>query len=315
MTNHLRCDHRARAFTVLELMVVIAIVGILIALLLPAIQFARESARRFKCANNLRQLSVAVHMYSDTHRVLPINVGPWSGQPGAQPQLSGKGWIVGVLPQLDEPALFDAFVTGLNGDFISGSGLKHPTCREAMKTRLPTLQCPSDESVRHLSTQQFQWNGIPVALTSYKGVIGDSKLGGWLCVHNGSVPDCHSAGGCNGLFFRTTYREPQRLADVRDGTSNTFMLGEDIPEHNFHSVAFYSNGDYASCHAPLNYFPDPPTPTNWWNVMSFRSRHNGGANFAFSDGGIRFISESIGHEAYRALSTKANNEAVSAGCE
>ena len=81
--------------------------------------------------------------------------------------------------------------------------------------------------------------------------------------------------GCNGLFFRVSYQDPQRLAMVRDGTSNTFMVGEDIPEHNYRSGAYYANSDFSSCHAPLNYFPDPPTPYDWFNIVSFRSRHPG----------------------------------------
>ena len=121
----------------------------------------------------------------------------------------------------------------------------------------------------------------------------------------------HVVWGCNGLFFRTTYREPQRLANVLDGTSNTFMVGEDVPMHNDHSAAYYANGDYASCHAPLNFFPDPPDPRNWPDVMSFRSRHPQGANFCLADGSVRFIGEDIAHALYRALGTKNGRESAS----
>ena len=186
-------------------------------------------------------------------------------------------------------------------------------CRSAVKTRLPVLQCPSDSSVRTTSTQQFQWDGIEVALTSYKGVIGDTQVGGLLSMFrgfSGTMPDCHENGGCNGLFFRANYQEPQGLSGIRDGTSNTLMVGEDVPAHNDHSAAYFGNGDWASCHVPLNYFPDPPTPRDWWNVISFRSRHTGGGHFCFADGSVHFVNESIDKSVYRALSTKRGNEAI-----
>ena len=99
--------------------------------------------------------------------------------------------------------------------------------------------------------------------TNYKGVIGDTPHGGFRSIHtNGTTPDCHNTIGCNGLFYRNRYRERMLLRDILDGTSNTFMVGEDVPQQNNHSAWAFSNGDYASCHAPLNYFTYnglPPT--------------------------------------------------------
>ncbi len=86
------------------------------------------------------------------------------------------------------------------------------------------------------------------------------------------------------------------------------MVGEDVPRENNHSVAFYANGDYASCHAPLNFFPKPSRPNDWWDVMSFRSRHPGTAQFCLSDGSVRIINETIDRSLYRALSTRNGNE-------
>lgn len=301
---------RRPAFTLIELLVVIAIIAVLIGLLLPAVQKVREAAARMSCANNLKQLGLAVHSYLGTHSAtFPISTTYSNGE--GPPDRTGVGWILRTLPHLEQEALFRQFTPAFSGDFGSNRGIKSPECREAVKTQLTVLHCPSDPSVKQLTLSQFQWVGIPVALTSYKGVIGDTRMGGANSVHQGREPDCHQRRGCAGIFYRNNYQEPVRLAAVTDGTSSTFLIGEDLPEHNYHSMAYYANGDYASCHAPLNYLPNPPTPELWWNVMSFRSRHPGGANFCFVDGSVRFIQERIDYQLYRALSTKNMREITS----
>lgn len=299
---------RRRAFTLTELLVVVAVIGILIALLLPAVQMAREAARRMSCQNNLRQLALAIHSYHDLYHVLPVSIGPWPSGQRPAPQRNGKGWVVSLLPQVEQQPLYDQFQRGFEGDLFSGGGIGALICRDAMKTKLPLLACPSDSSVRYLSHSQFEWDQIDVSLTSYKGVLGDHRIGGALSTHPGTVPDCHIDGGCNGLFYRVNYQEPQSLSRITDGCSNTFMLGEDIPLHNDHSAAFYANGDYCSCHGKLNYLPNPPTPRDWWNVMTFRSHHPGGAHFGLSDGSVRFVSETVDYATYRGFCTKNRGE-------
>ena len=204
--------------------------------------------------------------------------------------------------------MFDRFTAGgcFAGSYSSG-GLWKAGCRELMQVPTVTLHCPSDGDVVALSSDQYQWAGIPVCQTSYKGVIGDTRMGG---AHTGS-PDCHTRTKCPGLFWRHTWFSPILPASVRDGLSNTFTVGEDVVAANHHSVAYYANGDYSSCHAPLNYFPQPPVPDQWPLVMSFRSLHPGGAHFCFADGSVHFVSETIQLTVYQALSTKAGQEAVS----
>jgi len=124
------------------------------------------------------------------------------------------------------------------------------------------------------------------------------------------TPDCHQTVDCRGIFWRFSFYKTVGINDIHDGTSNTFLIGEDVPEHNHHSAAFYANGDYASCHAPLNFFPDPPDPDNWPRVMSFRSRHPGGAHFCMADGSVRFIAQSIDLQLYQNLATKSSGEVV-----
>lgn len=308
----MRPTGRRVGITLIELLVAVSIVGILIALLMPAVQYAREASRRLSCQNNLRQLGIACTLYHDASRCLPISVTPF--QEGPSPELGGgggKGWIVSVLPYLEQEPLFRALEPGFQGSFFAGDGMRTLQCRSAVQTELLVLHCPSDDSVRGLSTIQFEWEPIPVAMTSYKGVIGDSQLGGLLSKWEGSLPDCHSSGGCNGLFYRGSGQAPVGFNSCTDGQSNTLMIGEDVPMYNRWSAAYYANGDWASCHGPINYFPLVTPSNEWWNNMTFRSRHPEGAQFVLADGAVRFLSEQIDRALYRALSTRHGNEVAS----
>jgi len=301
---------RAGGMTLVEMLVVIVIIALLMALLLPAVQGVREAARRIHCRNNLKQIGIALSGHVAYHNAFPHSVAydnPNDVNPGP-PDRNGRGWILGILPYLEQQPLFDRFTAGdcFAGSFPSG-GLWKPGCRELMRLQTATLHCPSDSGVVALSTNAGQWVGIPVAQTSYKGVIGDTRMGG---AHTGS-PECHTRTKCPGMFWRHTWFSPISPASIRDGLSNTFAVGEDVVAANLQSVAYYANGDYSSCHAPLNYFPRPPTPNQWAFVMSFRSLHPGGAHFCFADGSVHYVSESIELAVYQGLATRAGREPVS----
>ncbi|WP_254510804.1 DUF1559 domain-containing protein [Anatilimnocola floriformis] len=299
----------SRGFTLVELLVVIAIIGVLVALLLPAVQAAREAARRTQCANNLKQLGLAVHNYHDTWNYLPISISYGREGGTTLAAVNGKGWITSILPQMEQMPLYQKFEPFFNGDFGSGGGLNHPDCRELLKTRLKAIQCPTDPNATKYVTGQPQFSGIEITGTNYKGVLGDHKLNN-TSIHPSPNPDCHNTKGCNGLFYRNDYLEPMGLKSITDGTANTLMIGEDLPTQNVHSGAFNANGDWAVCHAPPNYFPKPPTPTDWPNVISFRSLHPGGLQFTLGDASVRFIQQNINYDLWRALSTRAGGEAV-----
>jgi prepilin-type N-terminal cleavage/methylation domain-containing protein/prepilin-type processing-associated H-X9-DG protein len=339
-------DFRRTAFTLVELLVVIAIIGILVALLLPAIQAAREAARRMSCSNNLHNIGLACINVHDTVNHLPISIGQWeedrnrngvwigpdkgkmhpsNGGPG----YNGKGWIVDILPPMEEQAMYDSIVGGLESAYgdkkflitspTVGNGMGHPSIRETVKQQLPWLSCPSDPSARP-SDRQYYWR-VFTGTTSYKGVIGDSVItdgaGSQPAFPDlGSTPDCHNTADCNGLIWRNTYFYPITFQKVEDGTSHTFMVGECIVEQDYHSAAYFADGDWASCGTPLNYFVIPADETelkkwpNWGSARGFKSMHPGGAQFVMADGSVHFINESIDHNIYRGLSTRDGGETV-----
>ncbi|MEM9186251.1 MAG: DUF1559 domain-containing protein [Planctomycetota bacterium] len=338
---------RRRGFTLVELLVVIAIIGILVGLLLPAVQSAREAARRMSCTNNLKNLSLACLNHHDVQGHFPVSMGFTQANDGSQGAGPAAGWILQVLPQIEEQPLYDQFKQGgaFEGTWQIGRGRSPApgfglgsinngiSVPELMATQLVMLQCPSDQSVLELSTDQYGWPTTPVALTSYKGNIGDTVVGETngttftnaasqfpSGVYDQTTPpfttdnDCHRDTRCRGVFYRQSWRRPVTIPRITDGTSKTFLIGEDVPAYNFHSAAFYSDGDWCSCNTPINNLlalgPDQVDPVFWWEQRGFRSLHPGGANFSLADGSVRFVSESVDNVLYRTTCTRDAGELV-----
>ena len=345
MTN--RHHKNKKAFTLVELLVVIAIIGVLVALLLPAVQAAREAARRMTCSNNLKNMGLAIINFEGTNKKFPVSIH-YDGRDCEVPPFNakdtggdcgiprtGKGWIVDILPYLEQQAMHDGMKPGYDNPSLPlqrqhfrrrSLGMARSEIREFVQRQLPVLTCASDESSK-VRDDQFWWEGVDTATTSYKGVLGDTAvLNGtteWSHTRNdphgpkdfGSEPDCHDGApeGCNGIFWRNNYAYDITLRRVTDGTSNTFLVGETVVEQDHHSAAYFSDGDWASCNMPLNYFEDLDSVIEkWFDVRGFRSRHPGGAQFAFVDGSVHFISEGIDHQTYRALSTRDGGELIDA---
>jgi prepilin-type N-terminal cleavage/methylation domain-containing protein len=335
-----------RAFTLVELLVVIAIIGVLVALLLPAVQAAREAARRTACTNNMKNLALAVLNHHDAQLHFPVSMGSTLDPNPENRERPAVGWILNTLPQLEQQSLFQQFKSAgaFEGTFLAGAcrqtrelrglastkgGVSSP---QLMKTQLQLLQCPSDSNVLELANNQYQWELCDVARTSYKGVIDDTWMNLEFSLYNNDttpIPsgkydeppptgttdrDCHRDVRCRGMFFRQTYRKPVKIGDLTDGTSNTLMIGEDVPEFNRHSAAFYANGDVCSCNTPLNHglSQDPAVFSDvfWYDAQGFRSRHPGGVHFAIADGSVRFLSENTDQVAYRAACTRNGEETL-----
>jgi prepilin-type N-terminal cleavage/methylation domain-containing protein/prepilin-type processing-associated H-X9-DG protein len=283
----------ASGFTLVELLVVIAIIGILIALLLPAVQAAREAARRMACSNNLHNIGFACLNFHDANGALPTSIGQWDeswewqsdgaggwkkveigpdggrwAQANGGPGLNGKSWLVDILPQMEEQTMSDQIRANYIGDFtigFAGRGMgEKRTIRPLIANPLPWLTCPSDDSPKQ-SDQQWWWLGVNIATSSYKGVAGDTVVckltsaDNAMCTETpwpdlGTRPDCQNNTGCNGLIWRNSYDKPIPLRKILDGQSNTFMVGETVVSQDFHSASFFGDGSWASCGIPLNFF-------------------------------------------------------------
>jgi prepilin-type N-terminal cleavage/methylation domain-containing protein/prepilin-type processing-associated H-X9-DG protein len=310
------------AFTLVELLVVIAIIGILIALLLPAVQAAREAARRTQCNNNLKQIALAVHTHESAKRRLPHNTQNESGWTWAvQSNLASWSWLARSLPYIEQENVYSNFAGSELPDnevevAAPAVGGFTPNQRfgqnvAVLRTVVATFLCPSDTAMQErIRTDRHNLEGQQIALTNYKGVSGSNwAWGTW--VNAGPGNDTQGLVRGDGLFFRRDFVPKLRLTDILDGTSRTFMVGEDVPEKNTHCSWPYANNSVGTCAIPpnTNMPPGPTYPsTDWPHVYSFRSRHPGGLQFALADGSVRFVRTSIALPIYRAMASRKGGE-------
>jgi prepilin-type N-terminal cleavage/methylation domain-containing protein/prepilin-type processing-associated H-X9-DG protein len=334
-----------RAFTLVELLVVIAIIGMLVGLLLPAIQSARESARRSQCANQLKQIVLAMVNYESTNRSFPpgrmgcdnYNGAPCLGLSGSQ--TTGTSGFLAVLPQLDENPLYATFgpftngavypasTTGTSGwqNYMGANSTQ--SIAQSLLKRPAVFVCPSDSAqpVNTLLTP-------PAATTSYAMVMGD--LGSLAVTNSNNVVLQPAATEVQQKYYNTgpfIYLLPHRSADVRDGMSETIFIGETVDGQNAATlncwpVSVANLSCMRSTNNPLNTIPGnggaqtifadsglglPATSTPSY-TGGFASHHVAGANFAFGDGHVRYISELIDMTTYQSMSTIAGGETVDA---
>ena len=289
-----------RGFTLVELLVVIAIIAMLVTLLLPAVQAAREAARRAQCMNNLKNIGLAVQNFHSAHNRIPKSHNYESDH-----KKSGRGWIAATLPFIEENARYDIMEPYFKGSFAEGTGINHPDLANVVNQPIELFRCPSSNPPE-FSTEQFQWKGREIALTNYKGILGNTKMGG----RGVGSPDCHRSPDCRGLFWRYSHLKTITFAKVIDGLSKTFLAGEDLPRFNHHSALYHGNGDYSSTHFPPNVkTADPADIANDWPLsITFRSDHPGGLHFAMLDGSTRFVEDAVDFDIYRFMSTRNGEE-------
>ncbi len=329
-----------RGFTLVELLVVIAIIGILISLLLPAVQAARETGRRIQCTNKLKQISLAAHNYHDmAGRFPPAYLSGWNfTTPTARKR--GISLYVHLLPFIEMGNLYDRWDFNDPDKAFDGD-------MDSLAAKGPDLLCPSEpenENPLDYGSKHIQGVVMPprhIKVTSYCG--------------NGGTRSYHPDSGflkTDGIFFMAgpdsqpvPNQQPVRFADVKDGTSNTLFFGERSrwdPNYNTFAAEgwdwefrFYGNWCGASRlvlahntlsgYSPINYrlpfsydnraTANPPanTATDFKYYIDLRlcaygSKHPGGANISLVDGSVRFFSETIPLAALRALSTRAGGE-------
>ncbi|MEX0792124.1 MAG: DUF1559 domain-containing protein [Pirellulaceae bacterium] len=303
-----RCLKTKTGFTLVELLVVIAIIGVLVSLLLPAVQSARESARRMSCGNNLKQLGLALHVYHDMVQSLPPGY-VWSAD---DPLVGGWGWGALILPQIEQSALYDAINTNVNRMPMN------PT--DETRMILNGFLCPSDDSAG-MGNLNSRRNGH--AKSNYLGNMGVANS--INTAHHDIFPARTTPQDAQakkfyakGIFFSSqSPNNPTRLRDVVDGTTNTFLLGErnwsgssgSGPAGGIWAGAYEANkaaGVVAACNATDRML-------NGIDNFAFASTHPGGGQFSMVDGSTRFISENIDGNIYEALATRKGQEVISSG--
>ncbi|MCA9102322.1 MAG: DUF1559 domain-containing protein [Pirellulales bacterium] len=282
-------------FTLVELLVVIAIIGILIALLLPAVQAARESARRSECSNHLKQLGLALHNYAGTYS---------DALPPGSPDPLRHGLFTALLPYLEQTAVHDQ--VKLDGN----------THDDPMRyTAIPVYTCPSFPGPIVITDKTLEPYQLG-AMTHYQGVGGALRgsLLEMIPSGDGDLPN-------NGVFG---FQQYLRLAQVGDGTSNTLAMGEFVhrdlidgkfarPPGNVRPWILGCNaasGSYAFkvVEHPPNIRLDRITDGIPFNHLPFGSYHPGGAQFLLLDGSIHFITDGVDFDTYQSLATRNGNE-------
>lgn len=344
----MRARVRRPAFTLVELLVVIAIIGILIALLLPAVQAAREAARRSQCNNNLKQIGLAVQNYIDANKKFPqcyLGAGP----AGTSQSCYGRSWLFAILPYTEESQLYNMSNYFLPlGDGTPGTPAYNVNTAVS-QTVVSGWMCPSDTNNGDgiMTTGRSDAGNVavggvatPRAVQNYKGCCGSNwGFGDAICQYNfpkgGPWPGVQPAGynygldHSNGIFMRNWTNIATAwwpLSTVTDGTTNTFLAGEAVPAWSGWTWWWNSNATTATCGIPLNYKSiaittspnqsvtlETRAATDWGNNYGFFSRHAGpGANFAYCDGHVSFIPDTIDLNVYRFLANYGDEVSVPA---
>ena len=308
-----RQDSR-KGFTLVELLVVIAIIGILIALLLPAIQAAREAARRMNCTSNQKQICLGITSYEDSLGNYPCSrVG---ADTTTNPSKSvGQSGFVSLLPYVELQSVYDMFDTRV-GLWTVG-GVDYSVNYPVAEIRPPVFVCPSDDSPAYQ-----ELSSCNAATGSYAFCAGTiwAKAGGTEPLTGVSTGPTEAKYANNGVFY---YQSHHSNRDVSDGLSQTIFIGEVVDTATKSSANLWTRGARdKDCHRttynPINTvdyetWGYPYTSGSYYIASAFASRHAGGANFGFGDGHVEFLSETIDMIVYQSMSTRAGGETIDRG--
>lgn len=307
-----------RAFTLVELLVVIAIIGILVALLLPAVQAAREAARRMQCSNNLKQISLAVHNYSDTHKAIPA----------AAYRCCWGTWLIGIMPFMEQNTTFSRYqYFGWMADNSGTTRYGAPVNRPVTTLQIPSYTCPSDSK----TATSTIFNGV--TFHNYVGNAGNTTWARTAVFGTTSTGQPNRFGGAPFVWITSTTSNPQsvKFDEFTDGLSNTLLYSETVQGRigDLRGFAWWNGGahfetfllpntslpdvleDISYCR-PANRLnppcrgPSTALPSN----IAARSRHPGGVMASLCDGSVRFVANTIAMDTWRGLGTTRGGETI-----
>jgi prepilin-type N-terminal cleavage/methylation domain-containing protein/prepilin-type processing-associated H-X9-DG protein len=273
--------HRARlraAVTLVELLVVVTIIGVLAALLLPAVQAARESARRAQCQNNLRQVGVALHVYHNANRELPIGCIE-KRVPSSKPDGRQHAWSSAILPHMEEPTLWAT----IDFEAAFDAAINFTAAREMVSAYL----CPSTWRMAPGREGSIVADPLaPAGAPSYRGAAID---------YGGIYGAGQMSPSANGVFL---YDRPVKLSDVTDGTSHTLAVAEDSGR------GWLTNGEWINGE---NIF-DVGGPINRQQDNEIWSDHPGGAMALWCDGSVELLSDATELSVVRAMCSRGRGD-------
>lgn len=298
-------SNRRVAFTLIELLTVLAIIGVLLGILLPAVQQARETARRSECARKIHQIALALHSFESNFDSIPA-VSTHQTQTNTPSEIS---WHVRILPYLDQQNLFDSY--------DASQGYASPSNASMSLNRIRPFLCGSSLEERTLDINMESIAGEPAYTTHYYGVMGPVGLSretgnpydlSWSSAGYGDV----SAEGA--FVFNPSQgqnaKNGRRLAEFQDGLSNTLMLGE-ISTRGNSAFRMWSRGarfgEWSAAGKSISTVIKSKHATRF-NETSFGSNHPTGANFAMADGSVQHINRTIDIQLLQNLSTVAGRE-------
>lgn len=299
MSNHSPLRRSRSGFTLIELLVVIAIIAILIALLLPAVQQAREAARRTQCRNNLKQTGIALHNYHDVYLRLPsgwLGVDNGTGEPFVDGN-NGWGWAARILPYLDQTNIYNQIEFNV--------GVEDPLNQSARLNVISTFICPSDVATSKTWTiaDDMDVDICELALSNYPGVFGTGEIDS--CEGQPAPFQCKG----DGVFF---HNSSVRFESVTDGLSNTIIVGERKTKaaDDWHTTwtGIVVGGEEAAVRILGSTDHTPNNPANHFD--DFSSHHTGGAHFLLGDGSVRFIGETHDLTLFQHLATRSAGDLI-----
>lgn len=314
---------KRRAFTLIELLVVIAIIAVLIALLLPAVQQAREAARRTQCKNCLKQFGLAIHNYHDVVNILPSSITNITAGGGCC-NMAGVGALVHLLPYMDQAPLYNSinFNAGLVPWYMPVPS-SPPAGSRYQEIVPPGFRCPSDTTpMTYNPNNQGIWapgsyglcDGAQAHASNNGCTAYQGNVFGTGSAYLASGPDPTTV---SGIYSRGGYSS--RFSEVTDGLSNTIFMGEIRAECSDHAQQGWANTNnhFFSTTAPINFNTCPGASgagcnnASAWNTsMGFKSRHVGVVHVLLGDGSVRALSENIDYMTYQKLGDRRDGQVV-----